>query len=45
MLRELMRAAGTTADATVMVGDSESDRQAAENAGCRFEWANIFFGA
>lgn len=30
---------------TLYVGDMESDRQAAENAGCCFMWAKDFFGA
>lgn len=44
MLRELMRAASCGPDQTLMVGDQESDRQAAEAAGCRFAWATDFLG-
>ena len=29
---------------TLFVGDMESDRFAAENAGCDFQWARDFFG-
>ena len=43
MLRELMRAAGTSPAETLMVGDQESDRQAATAAGCSFELAAHFF--
>jgi len=43
MLRELMREAGASAADTIMIGDQESDRQAAEAAGCRFVWAVDFF--
>ncbi len=28
---------------TLFVGDLDTDRQAAENAGCRFAWAHEFF--
>lgn len=44
MLREIMRASGASTDETIMVGDSESDQQAARSAGIAFEWATIFFG-
>ena len=44
MLREIMRAAGASAEDTIMVGDQDSDRQAAEAAGVRFVWAADFFG-
>ncbi len=43
MLRELMRSAGIGPDQTLMVGDQESDRQAADAAGCSFAWAKDFF--
>lgn len=44
MLLELMAELGFTPDQTVMVGDWDTDKQAAEAAGCAFEWANDFFG-
>jgi D-glycero-D-manno-heptose 1,7-bisphosphate phosphatase len=44
MLQEIMRAAGCSPDQTLMVGDQETDRQAAEAAGCNFQWAKEFFG-
>lgn len=44
ILRELMRAAGIGAADTIMIGDQESDKQAAEAAGCGFVWARDFFG-
>lgn len=43
MLRELMRAAGASPADTTMIGDSDSDKQAAEAAGCNFIWASEFF--
>lgn len=43
MLLELMSELGFTPDQTVMVGDWATDKQAAEAAGCAFEWANDFF--
>lgn len=43
MLREIMRVAQVTPAQTMMVGDQESDRQAAEAAGVRFVWAKEFF--
>jgi phosphoglycolate phosphatase-like HAD superfamily hydrolase len=39
-----MRAAGYSPAETLMVGDSDTDKQAAEAAGVRFEWAADFFG-
>ena len=44
MLREIMSAAGFSPAETFMVGDQDSDRQAAAAAGCRFLWAADFFG-
>jgi len=44
MLKEIMRASGASPDETIMVGDSESDQQAARAAGIGFEWAATFFG-
>lgn len=44
MLKEIMRAAGESPSNTIMVGDSDTDRQAAEAAGCGFVWAKDFFG-
>jgi D-glycero-D-manno-heptose 1,7-bisphosphate phosphatase len=43
MLKELMQAAGASAANTIMIGDADSDRQAAEAAGVRFIWAADFF--
>ncbi len=34
---------GVNPEETLFVGDMESDRQAAENAGCDFVWARDFF--
>ncbi|MFH1037222.1 MAG: HAD-IIIA family hydrolase [PVC group bacterium] len=44
MLRRLMRFWDVRTEDTLFVGDMESDRQAAENAGCDFAWAKDFFG-
>lgn len=44
MLTDLMAETGIRADETVFIGDQETDRQAAEAAGCRFSWAWDFFG-
>jgi D-glycero-D-manno-heptose 1,7-bisphosphate phosphatase len=44
MLQRLMRSWLLTPDETLYVGDMESDKQAAENAGCDFMWAWEFFG-
>lgn len=44
MLKEIMRAAGVIPANTIMIGDQESDRLAAEAAGCGFAWATEFFG-
>lgn len=44
MLLMVMREASVQADQTLMVGDGEEDKAAAENAGCHFQWAWEFFG-
>jgi len=44
MLNELMTQLGYDPVNTVFVGDSESDYQAAQAAGCGFAWAREFFG-
>lgn len=44
MLTEAMASVGCTPDETLMVGDSDEDRLAAEAAGCAFQWADEFFG-
>jgi len=43
MLINIMRELGFSPDDTVMIGDMESDKQAAQNAGCHFFWAKDFF--
>ena len=43
MLERLMAFWGTTPGRTLFVGDMESDRGAALNAGCEFQWAADFF--
>jgi len=43
MLEACMSIAFTTPQHTLFVGDQETDRQAAEAAGCDFMWANEFF--
>jgi len=43
MLINLMRKTGCLPAETVMVGDQDTDRQAAEAAGAHFEWAQEFF--
>ena len=43
MLLEAMADAGADAGETIFVGDMDSDREAAENAGVRFFWAGEFF--
>jgi len=43
MLEQLMDFWGVNPEETLFVGDMESDRQAAENAGCDFVWARDFF--
>ena len=44
MLLEIMAELGASASDTVMVGDQESDQQAAQAAGVSFAWAADFFG-
>lgn len=44
MLLQAMAFACATPAETLMVGDMESDRLAAEAAGCAFAWADEFFG-
>ncbi len=44
MLNSLMSQLGFSASDTMFVGDSETDRQAAQAAGCAFVWAHEFFG-
>jgi len=44
MLLSLMTELGFTPEQTVMIGDWESDKQAAAAAGCAFIWAHEFFG-
>ncbi len=43
MLLELMATLHFSPGQTVMVGDQESDLQAAKAAGCAFHWAHDFF--
>jgi hypothetical protein len=43
MLQNLMRFRQVSPNQTLYVGDRESDRQAAEKAGCAFAWAREFF--
>jgi len=43
MILGLARRLGYALDDVVFVGDQESDRQAAQAAGVRFEWAQDFF--
>ncbi|HKJ28495.1 MAG TPA: HAD-IIIA family hydrolase [Anaerolineales bacterium] len=44
MLLQAMDEAGIIPEETIFVGDRESDRGAAENAGVRFFWAEDYFG-
>lgn len=44
MLFRIMRFWGAHPSETLMVGDREDDRLAAEAAGCAFQWAKDFFG-
>lgn len=44
MLNEIMRVADTEPGRTLFVGDQETDKQAAEAAGCGFVYARQFFG-
>lgn len=44
LLISLMYRMRVPPEETLFVGDKESDKQAAENAGCAFMWAKDFFG-
>lgn len=44
MLESLMHEFGFLPQDTIMIGDWDTDKQAAEMAGCQFEWAHVFFG-
>ena len=44
MLYELMAQFDASPTETLFVGDRETDKQAADAAGCNFEFANRFFG-
>jgi D-glycero-D-manno-heptose 1,7-bisphosphate phosphatase len=44
MLIQLMQRADVDESDVLMIGDQESDRQAAQAAGVRFAWAKDFFG-
>lgn len=44
MIEYLMDAIGVLPAETVYIGDMDSDQQAAEAAGVKFEWAKDFFG-
>lgn len=43
MLLDLMKYFCSTPAETLFVGDQDTDRQAAENAGCGFAWAKDYF--
>jgi D-glycero-D-manno-heptose 1,7-bisphosphate phosphatase len=43
MLREIIQSAGVSPAETLMIGDSESDKQAAKAAGVAFAYAQDFF--
>lgn len=43
MLLEAMKDAGISASDTIFVGDRDSDKEAAQNAGVEFYWAEDFF--
>ena len=43
LIERLMAFWETVPERTLFVGDMESDRQAAINAGCDFRWADAFF--
>lgn len=45
MIIHLMQELGYRPKDTIFVGDMESDQQAANNAGVKFEWAKDFFNA
>lgn len=44
MIESLMAEFGFHPQDTLLVGDWETDKQAAAAAGCQFEWAHVFFG-
>jgi HAD superfamily hydrolase (TIGR01662 family) len=44
MLQRLMKRWGVSPDETLFVGDQDTDKGAAENAGVDFQWAYEFFG-
>lgn len=44
MLLEAMQDFEATAEQTLMVGDRDEDRDAAQAAGCSFQWSHEFFG-
>jgi HAD superfamily hydrolase (TIGR01662 family) len=44
MLLDIMATTDVSPSKTLMVGDQETDKQAAEAAGCDFAWAHEFFG-
>ena len=44
MLIVIMGKLGCGCDRTIMIGDMESDQQAAQAANCQFIWAKDFFG-
>lgn len=43
MLQEIMHYAACTLEETLFVGDRPEDEQAAQAAGCSFQWADEFF--
>jgi len=44
MLLEAIKMSGESREDTLMVGDREEDKLAAEAAGCSFQWAWEYFG-
>ena len=44
MLNDIMSIAGAEATETLFVGDQDTDKDAASNAGCGFMYANEFAG-
>jgi len=44
LLEQVMTRWGVGCGETLYVGDMESDKEAAQNAGCDFMWAKDFFG-
>lgn len=43
MLLELMEEMGFAPEQTIFVGDSKTDKEAADAAGCQFFWASQYF--